>query len=377
MLIKFCPVCMGKPYTTDLNENICPMCGAELTTEMVPDSTLDSRQKLNSPVFNDTFSNKGFGEITQFGTENNDFTGFTSSDEFGNSEPFGQPFNTPEVTPEEQIFPFDNPITPLVTHENNEHNDSVNSAVLTSKDGMSVVGKLTRYSKADEDSGYKRLFIGKIIDAIFYKQRMEDVLHRFTVRVDCGKDALGHNEFKDIPVNVHGVIASGLQLDENCDVEVKGKYKNNVLMASEINVLNSGFKSKVHFQHSRGAIAYGILAIIALIFFIYVGLSSDGGFFANIKEFFVVWLVSAVVITILYFALFLSKLGVLLLMGKKKSFPFVGILLCSFICALLFMNVFGLGTSVGGLFSGWLSSIMPIIITIIALIVVVCLVVKR
>lgn len=343
MIIKYCKNCLGEPYTKRLDIDVCPMCGNELKMISVDETELALRDEFEQSALE--FSRKELLSENDEGDKNL--------------------FELDSEKTENKLLPN----ISFYKHTTLPDKGTLNEPY--------VVGKLTRYSKADEDSGYKRLFIGKIIDAIFYKQRMEDVLHRFTVRVDCGKDALGHNEFKDIPVNVHGVIASGLQLDENCDVEVKGKYKNNVLMASEINVLNSGFKSKVHFQHSRGAIAYGILAIIALIFFIYVGLSSDGGFFANIKEFFVVWLVSAVVITILYFALFLSKLGVLLLMGKKKSFPFVGILLCSFICALLFMNVFGLGTGVGDLFSGWLSSIMPIIITIIALIVVVCLVIKR
>lgn len=260
--------------------------------------------------------------------------------------------------------------------EKAQHTGTISEGSQKNKGGQTIIGKLTRYSSTNLEKGYKRLFITKVIDALIYHQRMDDVLHRFTVRVDQDKDAFGYSNFKDIPVNVHGVIAGGAQLDENADVEVTGTFKNNVLMARSIDIINSGYRSRVKFQHSRQGILYGVLAAIALFFLIYVGASSNGGFFQNIGSFFVAWLVSAAIVTVLYLALFMSHFGFLLAI-RRKGFPFIGILLISFILALLYMNMFGLGTGVGGLLSKALSSILPIIIVIIVIVFVIRLIFKR
>lgn len=42
---------------------------------------------------------------------------------------------------------------------------------------------------------------------------------------------MGFGSYVDVPVNVHGTIAGGIQIIDNCEVEIRGKYKNHVLMA--------------------------------------------------------------------------------------------------------------------------------------------------
>ena len=339
MIIKYCKKCPGQPYTIDLNVDSCPRCGSELGLVSIDESELSGRPQLSvaptpAPNYRDPYSHDD-----SYGSSNG------SGTDLDHRRPGGR-----------------NLVSRTTAGKGAE-----TSASLKSVTGSVISGKLTRYSVTDSEKGYKRLFVIKLFDALVYHQRMDDILHRFTVRVDQGKDSFGYSNFKDVPVNVHGVISGGAQLDENADVEVTGKYKNNILMAQSINIVNSGYRSRVNFQRSRQGILYGILAAVAIIFLIYVGVSSKGGFFENIGSFFVAWLISAVIVTVLYFVLFMSRFG-WLMAARNKGFPFAGILLVSFIMALLYMNMFGLGTSVGGALSGALSSILPSIIVIVAIV---------
>ena len=391
MLVKYCPRCFGKPYTDNFNQSVCPICGSSLQSEMVDNSSLLGRPILNNGLENkfDSYCGSGFSDNNPFeeapfgdfgdsfgdNSENGSFDVFPSEnsayapvqdESSANHEP-GYPANIPTN------HNFSKQVDSFSSVESVEE---PSSSLKHSSVGMMVAGKISRYSVTDRSQGYKRFFITKLIDAFFYHQRTDDVLHRFTVRVDQGKDSFGYSIFKDIPVNVHGNIAGGVQLDENADVEVTGKYKNNVLMAKSIDIVNSGYRSRVNFQHSRQGILYGILVAVAIIFLIYVGGSYNGGFFENIGSFFVAWLISAVIVTVLYLLLFISRFG-RFMAYRNKGFPFVGILLVSFIMALLYMNMFGLGTSVGGALSGALSSILPSIIVIVAIVFLIRLIFKR
>ncbi len=49
MIIKYCPSCMGYPYTKKTNTTTCPVCNSELETEVVNDKAfLQDRPKLES-----------------------------------------------------------------------------------------------------------------------------------------------------------------------------------------------------------------------------------------------------------------------------------------------------------------------------------------
>lgn len=181
---------------------------------------------------------------------------------------------------------------------------------------------------------------------------------------------MGYSQYSDIPVNVHGTIASGMQITDNAEVEVEGKYRNGVLMASKVSVVNNGYHSQIKIQRSISAIIYGVLAVVAAIALIVFVANTDGNFFANLKSFLLTWLVVSVVIAVLYLVLIFSKIGFLTRMatGKPKKFPIVGILLFSLIITMIFMNSFGIGASLSGLFSKLLIAIMPTAIIIIAII---------
>ena len=338
MIVKYCSKCAGKPYTTDMNIDKCPRCGSTLGIKTVQEDELDDCEELSGSSSSDNNHDDEYDlEI-----------GHTSDGEI---------------------------------EEKNKKNESVdvmrpraNYGRSTVRSGDSVLrGKIAQYSSSGkEDGNYHRFFCVKLFDAIVYHQRFEDVLHRFKVRVSGASDVFGNTEYKDIWVNAHGTLSGGVQIAENSDVEVYGKYKNGVFMARKINVIDNGYTTPVNFQHSAKAILYGILAIFAAIFLIYIGASSEGGFFENIGSFLKIWLISAVVITVLYFIAIFSKIGIMARMatGKPRKFPWIGILLISLVIALIIINSAGIGASVGSALSGILSSVISVIVLLVVLFIV-------
>lgn len=106
-----------------------------------------------------------------------------------------------------------------------------------------------------------------------------------------------------------------------------------------------------------------------LAFICFVAASSNGNFIANIKEFCTVWFVIAAVLTVLYLITSLTKIGLLTRMfsNKRRTFPLFGILLISLALAFLFVSVFGSFAGFGSYLSGWIYSLVPIIIIVVAL----------
>ncbi len=340
MLIKYCNNCNDNPYTTKVEMTVCPICSSTLRIESADEESLRNRPTLpDSPErrFEDSHFN------------------FT-------------PVATPTNKEKEGLYvpPAKGNGTIVKSFEKDK-----NSYVEIKTNSETICGKVSQYSSTGKEDGeYRRLLPVKIYQALVYRQRLEDVLHRFTVRVEHGKDALGYQQYTDIPVNVHGTISGGLQLTDNSVVEVHGKYnKDGVLMADSICVINNGHESKIGFQRSVKAITYGILTAVMLLFVCFVAATSNGNFLANIKEFCTVWLVMAIILTVLYLITSLTKIGLLTRMfsNKKQSFPIFGILLISLALAFLFVSAFGSFTGFGSFLSGWIYSLIPIIIIIVAI----------
>lgn len=372
MLVKYCSKCAGRPYTENCSMTNCPTCNGVLSCEMVDVSSLNGRPTLSVPQKNNLFGNN-----SSAGTEKQ------------NPGSSGNNFFTPNTT----ILPPES--TTVNTQTNNSANNIAQSSVYGNtgiqtknnsnsgsktygdrsvlQSGNVVSGKVSQYSSTGkEDGNYRRLFVQKLMDAILYKQRFEDILHRFKVRVKSSPDAFGNCQYIDVQVNAHGTISGGAQITDNSEVEVFGKYRNGVLMARKINIINNGYRTPVNFQHSAKAIFYGILAIVAAFFMIYIGLSSDGGFFQNIGSFLKTWLITSVIVTVLYFLLSFSKIGIMTRMasGRPRRFPIVGVLLVSLVLTLIFVNSFGLGASVGSWLSGLLSSVISVVVVLVVLFVI-------
>lgn len=344
MVVKYCEHCQGRPYTTYLQVNTCPKCGKMLGIESADETELEGRREIFIPE-KSSFRKDKYDEDT---TPNK--LKWRNEEESLDEEPS-------RTLPAEKK---ENTKVSVISEK------SISNSFIPAE---CIRGRVAQYSSTGKEDGeYRRLLPVKIYQAIVYRQRLEDVLHRFTVRVEQGEDALGYQNYTDIPVNVHGTISGGLQIVDNAEVEVCGKYKNGVLMADSIYVINNGYRSKVSFQHDAKTIMYGILSAIMFLFVSYIAASSDGSFFENMKEFCVIWIIFAAIITVLYLITSLTKIGLLSRMFSKKklSFPLFGILLISLALAFLFVGAFGSFAGFGSYLSGWVYSLIPIIIIIVA-----------
>ena len=349
MVVKYCKNCVGKPYTSDLQLEKCPRCGRTLCIESIDDIDLEDRQQIVIP-------NRS--------TDLDEIKDTSSANEIFDDSDLDSA--SPKIPIKKQRIPQVSVYQPYA-----EKHEYLPEEV--------IHGRVAQYSSTGkEDGNYRRLLITKIIDAVAYHQRIEDVLHRFNVRVENGKDAMGYSQYADIPVNVHGTIASGSQISDNAEVEVEGKYRNGVLMASKVSVVNNGYHSQIKFQRSISAIVYGVLVAVAAIALVVFVANTDGSFFDNLKSFLLTWLVVSIVTAVLYLILIFSKIGFLTRMatGKPKKFPIMGILLFSLIVTMIFMNSSGIGTSLSGLFSNLLVSIIPVTIVIIVIILLIKLIFK-
>lgn len=361
MIIKYCNNCVGKPYTTEFDISVCPKCGTPLSVESVSEDTLQNRPKLgvagSAPKPFDPFNQNGKGSNTDNKGSNNNYNPFATPADTCNEQP---PSATPDVAP----TPFG--YTPV----SGSAPVSDSNKTIANKNVTTVRGRISQYSSTgNEDGNYRRLFFIRWYQAIVYRQRLEDVLHRFTVRVDDSGDGLGYQGYRDVPVNVHGTISGGLQLADNMEVEVSGKYDKGVLMASSINVVNNGCKSKVTFQRSIKAITYGILFGILLILLCVLGANSTQGFWQGIGSFLKTWAVFAAILSVLYLITSFSRLGILFRIFRKKgvSFPLLGILLVSLALSFLFLYIFGSFAEFGSVVASWVYAAVPIIVIIIAL----------
>lgn len=369
MIIKYCSRCFGKPYTNDMSMTECPVCGSVLQAESVEDTACLGRtvlpaKKSDSPMQQNTFDKNN----QHPSVPNNPFGGNGFSYGTQNNDPFNMMLNTGDSSAFKPITQSDSSID--MPWDNQPKGKADKTLGEESFNQNTIRGKVAQYSSSGtEDGEYRRFLPQKIYQAIVYRQRLEDVLHRFTVRVDRGEDSLGYQQYNDIPVNVHGTIAGGLQIIDNAEVQVSGKYRDGVLMADEIYIINNGYKSKVSFQRSVRAIVYGVLSAIMFLFVCFVAATSDGNFFANIKEFCTVWFVITAILTVLYLITRLTPIGILSRMYSKKkpTFPIFVIILISLALAFLFVSAFGSFTGFGSYLSGWIYSIVPIVIIVIAL----------
>lgn len=384
-VVKYCPKCSGKPYTKDHTQTNCPYCSAKLETEMVPETLLAGRQVLPSggtgsgvsPAFGGTRS----GVSTSFGSNPSGGSTAVGSNPFGGGSAVGGtssggtpwgggspgqtkptwgsgntggagrpvPTQTP-LTPagkndNGQLTPNGRRQTGLTDPANSSGNKPQTLGIGKSKlPPAEIRGKVSQYSNTDIEGGrYRRLPHQRLLDAMLYGQRTEELLHRFRVRVSEGIDTFGNEKYTDVEVNVHGTISGGSLIADNSEVEVSGKYKNGVLMARRINVVNNGYRSPVNFQRSVGGTMRVILAVAVLIFLIVLiaKAGTGGNFFNKLGTLLKTWLISAAALTVLYFLFSFSKIGILSRMRSgKRRFPLFGILLISLVIAFLIVFVF-------------------------------------
>lgn len=375
-IINYCPNCSGKPYTRDLKQKTCPVCQAALRCEVIDDAALSTRRELSfvsekgKPMLRPT--SQSDSAAFSVGSKSNTHqplrpqsaTAERSGGYFGPSKPLNTQIPAREDR-DSDTFSDSSPDDKVPIHRNNVDLQLADERVLEAPGFSStkVHGKVYQYSNTILEGGnYRRLFFQKIYDAIVYRQRCEDILHRFKVRIEHGNDSFGAKRYTDVEVNVHGTLTSGSRISDNTEVEVTGKYREGVLWASNIEVVNNGYRSPVNFQHSAKAVIYVILAICSAILLSYIGISSNGGFLDNIGAFARIWLISAAVLTVLYLLAIFSKIGIMtrIATGKPNKFPLLGIILMSLIIALIVFYNSGIGATIGNALMSLLSSAISI-----------------
>lgn len=331
MVIKYCPNCVNSPYTKNILMEVCPNCGTNLETEVVyKESALKKRMILSDSSL---ITEKSHDDHT----EEND-------------------------SEEKYELDFQNRNTSdLVGIDDSSRINNRNKNVYP-RSSNRISGRVINYKcSSDEGGQYRRSFFRKLIDYILYGQKSEDVLHRFRVHIGQA-DSFGYTRAKDIPVNVHGSISNGLSIDNNSDVEIKGKYNaNRIFMAKEIYIVNYGSKTKVNFRHDSRFISDFIYMMIAVVFVVITAANYKGGFFDGIGKFFKTWIVMLIIFSILYLFLFAKLLFLSVIMGNKKT-SISGVVFLSFIATLVYMNRAAIWNSTGSVIMSFLQSVISTII---------------
>ena len=323
VFMNICESCHG--YITDEGMTKCPVCGDKLAFKLI-----DVKEKAKYKNLDDM----GFDDFA-----------------FDNESTFADPLDDDFADPKKRSNnDYDDTDVDFIPKP---HSSSTSRSRSLSSD-ESFTGIVYSYRNSDNDgSNYSRLFVMRLWDAIIYRQRMEDVLHYFRLHTSSGKDLDGMEVSKDINVNVHGTIVGGPHLADNSRLTVKGKFKNGVLMASDITDDDSG--SHIRFRRSYKAIvttiALGILFLIGLIY----GISSSnsvGDVFHNIGVFFVTLAIVYVVLIVLYLIASFTKFGIMMqvLSQRKTTVPWLALFIVAFaITILILSNLSGIGGGLGSL----------------------------
>ncbi len=330
MVVKYCPFCEGFPYTRDLSMRHCPVCRTKLSAENVEEESLALRSEIATSTVSSEETSKDNANLP----ENRIPYDSVEEKEFqSSSETHGS--NVPIKTREDT----------KITRPEKSRRECCETPTNRRRGTVTVRGRVSQYSCTDgggrEGGNYRRLLVSKIYQALVYGQRFEDVLHRFTVHSTERQDAFNQVETPVTWVNVHGTIWGGMQIVDNSEVVVTGKYRNGVLMADSVHIVDGGNNSRIRFQHSAGAITAGVLFLLALAFMLFVGFSSEN-FWGNIGSFLTIWIVFQVILWVLYLIFRLSRLGLLLHMGRGFSFaPLIIITILSFILTLIYISAMG------------------------------------
>lgn len=356
MIIKYCSNCFGSPYTENLDLENCPLCGSLLSTKMINDkSELSNWPKLPS----------GFGA---FDFDSQDMKGAFDAKPQESNESFG--------AFDDAMYDTENRDNGFSDIDIDSHEESTSGCVSKPNGTMDVCirGKVSQYTVVNGKSGqYRRLFLRKLWQAIKYGQRLEDVLHIFTVTENVGRDDMGYSVTNTYVVNVHGSINYGASIVDHEDVEVKGRFTHdNILMAKEVNVLNGNMSTPVKFQHSVKFIAISCVIIAILLLVLFTATGAGGSAMGNIRDFIVTMFTIYIALLVLYLIASFTRIGFMVRLlsgGRKGKTPLLTMLIISFILTLIVYNVFGIGATIGNMIASVLGAIGPIIIVIIGVVI--------
>lgn len=326
-VLNICELCKG--YVTSDDVTQCPVCGSDMVFKSLDLKTIASYKLLDAPI------------------EDTDNEDFAADQSFDNSEDAFSD-DSIDITPKQRVTEK----KPLI-------------ALPTGSD-ETFTGIVYNYKNSDSDqSKYSRLSVIKLWDAIMYRQRMEDVLHYFRLHVGSGKDEEGLELSRNINVNVHGTIVGGSHIQDNSKLTVSGKFKNGVLMASDI--LDEENGSHIKFRRSYKAIAsaiiFAFLFIYGLIYAIVYG-KAFGGAGKSIGVLFRTFGITFVIVLVLYLIVSITKLGIVLriVSQRKMTVPWIALVIVAFaISIFVFSHLAGASNALGN-FTGSISQVLSTIV---------------
>lgn len=341
MIIKSCPKCGGNPYTTDLSVDVCPSCGAKMEIEAVPDGEINNRRVLSVGDKSAGYSNVIFGEKSSI------------------------PPSPKKSEGDYRTAPNDDIISAYSSYDTNLQEEQLQESAPAQRDNPhEIFGSVVGYTNSNDEGGnYRRIFVTQIIDALFYGQRTENIVHRFIIRPDNYLDG-SH----DIPVVMHGILSAGSAITDNTKARVTGRYKNGVFYARRMRVVSNGHESPVRTQISFARLFMTIFAFL----FTFSGL---GLFLFNrdgVNAFFNLVKVSLIVFAIVFAILFI----ITLIVAGRRPLIFMsrnGLSVLSLIDAIIagigtYFLVHNFGASFESITNGAIGMLGPVLIVVIGIV---------
>lgn len=327
MIIKYCPKCYGRPYTLDNLQEKCPRCKAKLQLESVEDEDLEGRECL---------------------------TDIDTADELFHSSYESGYHNGSDATAEDA----------------NEHSADIRETVCTPRNSGFMRGRVSNYScTQSEGAAYHRNGMLKLWQLLVLKQSTEDVLHRFTLWAQSDGEQI------PITVNIHGSLASGAAIHDNTEIIAEGKMYRDVFYAKKMSVVHNLTTSPINIRTNFADIIVAVLAIITVLLTVFFAFSYG---FSTVFEWLKVTIIIFTILTIAYFLLSVTKLGIILRLTRKsdRGFPYKAIFLISTIISAFAITgmIRNLGYAAGASLSALFSSLRPVLTTCLVLAVVIYLV---
>ena len=325
MRVKYCRRCSGEPFTIDTDMRTCPICGSPLFTKNVDSVELEGRLDLSSLTAGNTDQTDNRVVIT---------------------EPKSRKTEVLSNRPERRM---------------QAQNLQETGMVRTFFGDVIIRGQVHDYINSDiEGQRFVRTPIEKVIDAVLFRQRTDDILHRFNVRLEGDQRLDEEYGYSSVPVNVYGTIGAGMGIQNGDRVEVVGRLRNNVLLAKDVTVLTNGVGSRVRFRRDlRFVSLLLVLAAVLATGYVVSGYVKQIPFTA-VLYFLKIWGIFAAAIAVLYYTLIFSRT----IWRNRGPFPIVIILVVALIAAYLFVGKFGIGASIIAVIERYITALLPTILVI-------------
>ena len=346
--VKYCPRCIGEPYTRKTEECVCPYCGGALQSSRIEDSELAQRDEL-------VFRNEQRAEQPE-----REPVRFRQDDPFERQD---DPFERQDdidltFTRQDERFPVPDDAEHQLTEQEKQW--------LPEKDGRRGLPSIPslsfrnqkvfegRISNYNIQNNSERNFFVKLYEALAYGQRTDDTLHTFALRLSR-PDPEGRDR---VHVSMRGRISGGsTRLSEGEMARITGSFNaNNQFIAEKIELFQDedGYlTTTITFERDTGILFKILMPLVAV--FLLISLFSN----TKIGSYISTWIICFVAVLI-FMRCFLRL--------RIKKGTLIAAAVVSLFVMLLLLNVAGMGTQAGTAFWSLAEGILPIVILVGAII---------